>query len=77
MDHSPSRLPNPRPRPVVHADHVTDEAGTGIVHMAPAHGQEDYHACHAQGIHLTPDQDLVDDLGRFRAAAGAQLAGGP
>jgi isoleucyl-tRNA synthetase len=28
--------------PVVLGDHVTIEAGTGLVHTAPAHGQEDY-----------------------------------
>jgi len=28
--------------PVVLSDHVTLEAGTGMVHIAPAHGQEDY-----------------------------------
>ncbi len=28
--------------PIVLADHVTLEAGTGAVHMAPGHGQEDY-----------------------------------
>ncbi len=28
--------------PVVLSDHVTLDAGTGMVHIAPAHGQEDY-----------------------------------
>ena len=28
--------------PVILGDHVTTEAGTGAVHTAPAHGQEDY-----------------------------------
>ncbi|OBA23596.1 isoleucyl-tRNA synthetase [Metschnikowia bicuspidata var. bicuspidata NRRL YB-4993] len=28
--------------PVLHGDHVTSSAGTGIVHNAPAHGMEDY-----------------------------------
>ncbi len=28
--------------PVVCADHVTTETGTGVVHTAPAHGQEDF-----------------------------------
>ncbi len=27
--------------PVILGDHVTTEAGTGAVHTAPAHGQED------------------------------------
>jgi isoleucyl-tRNA synthetase len=32
----------PRQVPVVLGDHVTLEAGTGAVHTAPAHGQDDY-----------------------------------
>ncbi|HUW98570.1 MAG TPA: isoleucine--tRNA ligase [Acidiferrobacter sp.] len=30
--------------PVIGAPHVTTEAGTGLVHTAPAHGEEDYQA---------------------------------
>src|SRR5262249_32466542 len=32
----------PRQVPIVLGDHVTLEAGTGVVHTAPAHGQDDY-----------------------------------
>jgi isoleucyl-tRNA synthetase len=32
----------PKHVPVILADHVTLEAGTGAVHTAPAHGQDDY-----------------------------------
>ncbi len=28
--------------PMIDGDHVTDDAGTGFVHTAPSHGQEDY-----------------------------------
>lgn len=31
-------------RPVISSNHVTAESGTGLVHCAPAHGVEDYHA---------------------------------
>lgn len=34
-----------RPAPhfsIQHSDHVTTESGTGVVHAAPAHGEEDY-----------------------------------
>lgn len=31
-------------RPVISSNHVTAESGTGLVHCAPAHGAEDYHA---------------------------------
>ncbi|MGK2909092.1 MAG: isoleucine--tRNA ligase [Sphingobium sp.] len=39
-----------RPRPFLPADHVTTEAGTGLVHMAPDHGEEDFLVCKAHGI---------------------------
>ena len=31
-------------RPIIHADFVSAEAGTGLVHCAPGHGMEDYEA---------------------------------
>ncbi len=43
-------------------DHVTLEAGTGCVHTAPGHGQEDYEIGLSYGLDIyTP----VDDDGRF------------
>ncbi len=33
--------------PVIAGAHVTTEAGTGLVHIAPAHGEEDYQAARA------------------------------
>ena len=38
------------PQPILHADFVTADSGTGLVHMAPGHGQEDYEACGEAGI---------------------------
>jgi isoleucyl-tRNA synthetase len=32
-------------KPVIIAEHVTTDAGTGLVHTAPAHGVEDFVAC--------------------------------
>ncbi len=49
---------------VIHADHVTIEAGTGLVHMAPAFGEEDFVACQKHGI---PIVNPVDDDGMFTA----------
>ena len=49
---------------VIHADHVTLEAGTGLVHMAPAFGEEDFIAC---GKHAIPIVNPVDDDGMFTA----------
>jgi isoleucyl-tRNA synthetase len=36
--------------PVMLGDFVTTEAGTGIVHMAPGHGEDDFVLCKANGI---------------------------
>ena len=47
---------------VIFGDHVTLDAGTGIVHTAPGHGQEDYM------VGLKYNLDIycpVDDYGRF------------
>ncbi|MFN7262866.1 MAG: isoleucine--tRNA ligase, partial [Pseudobdellovibrionaceae bacterium] len=47
---------------VIHSDHVTTDSGTGVVHMAPAFGEEDYYACLKAGI---PIVNPVDDDGMF------------
>ncbi len=52
-----------RPRPFLPADHVTTEAGTGLVHMAPDHGVEDFLVCKAAGIDPV---FAVDDAGFYR-----------
>ena len=49
---------------VIESEHVTTEDGTGIVHMAPAFGEEDFYACQKAGIPLV---NPVDDDGRFTA----------
>ncbi len=41
---------------VLEDDFVTTEDGTGIVHLAPAYGEDDFRVCRAAGI------DLVDPL---------------
>ena len=43
---------------VIHADYVTDDSGTGIVHQAPAFGEEDYNACASQGI-IKRDEEIL------------------
>jgi isoleucyl-tRNA synthetase len=47
---------------VIAAEHVTTDDGTGVVHMAPAYGEEDQVACEAAGI---PTLLTVDDGARF------------
>jgi isoleucyl-tRNA synthetase len=56
---------------VVLEDFVTAEDGTGIVHMAPAFGADDFAAGQRHGL---PMYRPVDDAGRFRE--GLPLIGG-
>ncbi len=39
--------------PIILGDHVTDDSGTGAVHTAPAHGQDDYIVGQAYGLEVT------------------------
>src|SRR5262245_39494148 len=48
--------------PVVTADWVAMDAGTGLVHIAPGHGEEDYELGKKVGL---PIYNPVDDDGRF------------
>ncbi|KAF9254893.1 isoleucyl-tRNA synthetase [Marasmius fiardii PR-910] len=61
---------NQTPLPIISAGHVTADSGTGLVHCAPAHGAEDYHAFRSLG--LIPDASSirchVDGSGSFSAA---------
>jgi len=52
------------PKRVYHADWVSSESGSGLVHMAPGHGMDDYNLCQPLGI---PAFAPVDDKGRFTA----------
>ncbi|MDQ7902906.1 isoleucine--tRNA ligase [Phytohabitans sp. ZYX-F-186] len=49
---------------VLGADFVSTEDGTGVVHMAPAFGEDDQNACNAAGI---PTVVTVDEHTRFTA----------
>ncbi|KAF2720721.1 isoleucyl-tRNA synthetase [Polychaeton citri CBS 116435] len=53
--------------PILSADFVTATSGTGLVHMAPGHGMEDYTACQTAGI--TEAVAPVDDAGRYTSDA--------
>jgi len=39
-----------RPRPFLPGDFVTTDSGTGLVHMSPDHGEDDFELCKANGI---------------------------
>ncbi len=47
---------------VVTGDFVTTEEGTGVVHLAPSFGTDDFQVAHEKGIGALT---LVDDKGRF------------
>ncbi|OYX38502.1 MAG: isoleucine--tRNA ligase [Sphingomonas sp. 32-62-10] len=53
-----------RPRPFLPGDFVTTDAGTGLVHMAPDHGEDDFLLCKAHGIEPV---FAVDAAGMYRA----------
>ena len=46
--------------PVFAGDFVTIEQGTGFVHIAPSHGEDDFHLGRAHGL---PVPDMVDEAG--------------
>jgi len=45
--------------PLLAGDFVTTEQGTGFVHMAPAHGEDDFVLCQAHGIDVS--ETVADD----------------
>ncbi|MEI8242393.1 MAG: isoleucine--tRNA ligase [bacterium] len=49
---------------VLNDSFVTTEDGTGLVHMAPAYGEDDFRVCRAAGIDIV---DPLDDNCRFSA----------
>lgn len=52
---------------LIGGDYVTTESGTGLVHTAPGHGQEDYQVGQRYGL---PILAPVDDNGNFTEEAG-------
>jgi len=53
LEHLPTRHPFiDRPSPIVLADYVTTESGTGAVHTAPGHGMEDYQTGLKYGLEI-------------------------
>ncbi len=58
---------------IIPSGHVTADSGTGVVHMAPAFGEDDYRACRAAGLVFTNfvdinghfTDDVTDFAGRF------------
>jgi isoleucyl-tRNA synthetase len=61
-----------RNSPIVLGDHVTADSGTGLVHTAPNHGQDDFVVGKKYNLGMI---SLVDDRGIFNADAGEDLVG--
>ncbi len=57
----------PRTSKIIEALFVTDDTGTGAVHMAPGHGADDYIAGKEHGLEILSP---VDDAGCFTAECG-------
>ncbi|MBW8745131.1 MAG: isoleucine--tRNA ligase, partial [Sphingomonas sp.] len=53
-----------KPRPMLPGDFVTTDSGTGLVHMAPDHGEDDFLLCKAHGIDPV---FAVEGDGKYRA----------
>jgi isoleucyl-tRNA synthetase len=59
------------PRPFLPGAFVTTDQGTGLVHMAPDHGEDDFELCRANGI----DPVFAVDAGGFYRSDWAWLGG--
>ncbi|OJJ51757.1 hypothetical protein ASPZODRAFT_108745 [Penicilliopsis zonata CBS 506.65] len=60
------KAPEAESQPVIAAEFVTAESGSGLVHCAPGHGMDDYEVCLARGI---PAFAPVNDQGQFTEKA--------
>jgi isoleucyl-tRNA synthetase len=60
--------------PMYLADYVTTESGTGVVHSAPAYGQDDFISCKAHG--MKDDEILTPVMGDGKFASTLPLFGG-
>src|SRR6185295_4577257 len=63
-----------KPRPFLPGDFVTTDQGTGLVHMAPDHGEDDFELCKASVINAkfnAPDGPICSDLREVGALLAA------
>ncbi len=51
------------PRPLLPGDFVTTDSGTGLVHMSPDHGEDDFELCKAHGLN---PKFAVEGDGKYR-----------
>lgn len=55
---------------VLGGDFVSDEDGTGIVHIAPAYGEDDYRICQENGVDFV---DVLDEYGYYLPEVAEKL----
>lgn len=53
--------------PVLPGDFVSESVGSGLVHLSPAHGMDDFNLCRQHGIHETTI--LINEDGTFNSKA--------
>lgn len=61
------------PRPFLEADFVDGAKGTGLVHVAPNYGHDDFHLIKKHKLPI--ENSLVDHDGKFRKQSGEILGG--
>jgi isoleucyl-tRNA synthetase len=61
-----NKLQNASQQPLIHAEFVSADSGTGLVHCAPGHGQDDYEVCARLGIAAVAP---INDAGHFTTEA--------
>ena len=69
--HSPVFDAKSSPRPFLHASFVSETSGSGLVHLAPGHGMDDYELCLKRNI---PAFSPLDDEGCFTSLAWPEEA---
>ncbi|MCJ1279072.1 isoleucine-tRNA ligase [Puttea exsequens] len=53
-------------KPFLHADFVSETSGSGLIHLAPGHGKDDYDLCQSHNIEAFAP---IDNVGCFTSAA--------
>ena len=74
LQFSHSSITETKLNPVLVADFVTDESGSGLVHLAPDYGTDDYNICMSSGIGPNT-ADLLNEQGDFTSDAPSFLKG--
>ncbi|MEM7729437.1 MAG: class I tRNA ligase family protein, partial [Pseudomonadota bacterium] len=70
-----------RPIPLLPGDHVTDDAGTGFVHTAPSHGEDDFNVWMSntdkiEALGADPAVPMtLDDAGCYTSVVGPRFQG--